>query len=198
MSILKKTASTPGRVVLGLCALLGLAGCGQQETSYTAEYERQAEGVRAATLDAAGADALAQGFVTTFARLGQPDFMTAADRLFSPDLVYVNDVLSHYHRFDAVRAHLAEMSGAVSDARVDKVASWQQGDSVYVHWRMEYTLHVQGSSRRMASHGISQLKADAAGRIVFQQDFWDSNNGLYRQLPVAGWLYRWLLPFKGQ
>lgn len=198
MSILKKSASMPGRAVVSLCALLGLAGCSQQETSYTAAYERQAQSVRAATLDAAGADALAQGFVTTFARLGQPDFMAAADRLFSPDLVYVNDVLSQYQRFDAVRAHLAEMSEAVSDARVDKVASWQQGDSVYVHWRMEYTLHVLGSSRRMASHGITQLKADALGRIVFQQDFWDSNNGLYRQLPVAGWIYRWLLPFKGQ
>lgn len=198
MSIPKKAGRPAGRAVFGLCAMLGLAGCGQDETSYTASYERQASAVQAATLDAAAAEALAQGFVTTFARLGQPDFMAAADRLFSPDLAYVNDVLSQYQRFDAVRAHLAEMSAAVSDARVDKVASWQQGDSVYVHWRMEYTLHVLGSSRRMASHGISQLKADARGRIVFQQDFWDSNNGLYRQLPVAGWLYRWLLPFKGQ
>lgn len=198
MSNPKKSGGTTSRAVLGLCALLGLAGCGQDEVSYTMRYERQARDARAVTLDVVAADALAQRFVTTFAHLGQPDFMVAVEQLFSPDLVYVNDVLSQYQRVDQVRAHLAGMSAAVSDARVDKVASWQQGDSVYVHWRMEYTLHVLGSSRRMASHGISQLKADARGRIVFQQDFWDSNNGLYRQLPVAGWLYRWLLPLKGQ
>jgi hypothetical protein len=48
----------------------------------------------------------------------------------------------------------------------------------------------------MSSFGISQLKMNAQGKVVFQQDYWDSNNGLYRQLPIVGGVYRWLLPIK--
>ena len=89
------------------------------------------------------------------------------------------------------------MNDSIKAAHVDLVHDWVAGDSVYVHWRMSYTLHVLGVDRPMASFGISQLKVNAAGKIIFQQDYWDSNNGLYRQLPRIGWLYRWLLPVDG-
>lgn len=185
------------RLLAGLCALVLLSACGDRSASYTAIYEQQLRSVRGAVLTPAAAQALAQRFVDTFARLGTADFLPAAEQLLSPDMIYVNDVLTSYGEWSRLREHLAGMNESVSAAQVDLVDSWQAGDSVYVHWRMEYTLTLLGGQRRMASYGISQLKTDAAGRIVFQQDFWDSNNGLYRQLPTVGWLYRWLLPVQG-
>lgn len=48
----------------------------------------------------------------------------------------------------------------------------------------------------MASYGISQIKINQQQQIIFQQDFWDPADGLYRHLPYMGSIYTWLLPFK--
>ena len=48
----------------------------------------------------------------------------------------------------------------------------------------------------MASYGISEIKINAKQQIIFQQDYWDPANGLYRSLPVFGGAYKWVLPFK--
>jgi hypothetical protein len=53
-----------------------------------------------------------------------------------------------------------------------------------------------GRVKSMDSYGISELKQNAAGQIIFQQDFWDPANGLYRALPYLGGFYQWVLPFK--
>ena len=40
------------------------------------------------------------------------------------------------------------------------------------------------------------LMKNKDNQIIFQQDFWDPANGLYRQLPYVGGAYSWLLAFK--
>ena len=48
----------------------------------------------------------------------------------------------------------------------------------------------------MDSFGISEIKVNPNHQIIFQQDFWDPANGLYRSLPYVGGTYSWVLPFK--
>ena len=180
-------------VALGLGAI---SGC-HTMTSYTATYEQQSKAIQGVTLDQAAGDAVAQRFVTTFSLMGTPAFLPAAQGLFAEEGLYINDTLTLYHHSKQLAKHLQGMNDSIKAAHVELVHDWVAGDSVYVHWRMSYILHVLGVDRPMASFGISQLKVNAAGKIIFQQDYWDSNNGLYRQLPRIGWLYRWLLPVDG-
>ncbi len=58
------------------------------------------------------------------------------------------------------------------------------------------TFKMLGRTKTMASYGISQIKINEQQQIIFQQDFWDPANGLYRSLPVFGGVYKWILPFK--
>ncbi len=183
----------------GLLVALGLgagSGC-STTTSYTPAYEQQSKAIQGVTLDQAAGDAVAQRFVATFSQMGTPAFLPAAEGLFAQDGMYINDTLTLYTHAHQLSKHMLEMNNRVKTAHVQLIHAFVAGDSVYVHWRMEYTLHVLGVDRPMASFGISQLKVNAAGKIIFQQDYWDSNNGLYRQLPRIGWLYRWLLPMDG-
>lgn len=182
---------------VGGCALAGAAGCSSRLVSYTPLYEQQSLAVRGSPPDVASAARLAHRFVDTFSAMGTDAFLPAADQLFVPGGLYVNDTLSVYHDYSQLRRHLADMNRSVRGAQVMLVDDWVSGDSVFVHWRMAYTLSLLGSQRDMVSYGISQLKTDATGRIIFQQDYWDSNNGLYRELPRVGWFYRWILPMKG-
>jgi hypothetical protein len=61
---------------------------------------------------------------------------------------------------------------------------------------MAYDLKFLGQTRSMHSYGVSELKMNAQGQVVFQQDYWDPNNGLFRQLPWVGGLYAAVLPFR--
>jgi hypothetical protein len=38
--------------------------------------------------------------------------------------------------------------------------------------------------------GMTHLRFNAEGRIVFQQGSWDPSDGRYSRIPVAGWLIR--------
>lgn len=183
------------RVIIYSMCVLSLVGCHSMNSSYTDLFEKSNQSIHGVQFTQPQADALAGRFVATFNQLGTPQFMTSARDLFADDL-YVNDTLSVYYRFSDLAAHFDGMNQSVSDSQVVLQHVLLAGDSVFVHWKMTYTLKLFGSKKTMSSFGISQLKVNAEGKIIFQQDYWDSNNGLYRQLPVAGSLYRLLLPLK--
>jgi hypothetical protein len=174
---------------------LGLTGCHSMPSSYTSIYENNDQQIQGVVMTQAMGNALAGRFVNTFNHIGQPDFMPLTRDLFADNL-YANDTLSVYYHYSDMIEHFKGMNETVTHSHVELKHAFVAEDSVYVHWKMEYTLKVLGSEKAMSSFGISQLKMNAQGKVVFQQDYWDSNNGLYRQLPIVGGVYRWLLPIK--
>ena len=163
--------------------------------SYTQLYETNNAAIQGVQLSQSQADALAARFAETFNQLGTPKFLSAARDLFADDL-YVNDTLSIYYHFKDMMPHFEGMNQSVSDSHVVIQHALLAGDSVFVHWKMTYTLKMFGSKKTMSSYGISQLKVNDKDKIIFQQDYWDASNGLYRQLPVLSGVYRLLLPLK--
>jgi SnoaL-like domain len=180
-----------------ICCVAGLTltGCSSMNPSYTAVYEKNEQQIKGVAQTQVLADALAERFIYTFNHLGKPNFMQLSRDLFADDL-YANDTLSIYYRYSDMVEHFKGMNETVTNSRVELKHVFVAGDSVFVHWKMEYTLKIFGSEKAMSSFGISQLKTNQAGKIIFQQDYWDGNNGLYRQLPVVGGFFRWLLPVK--
>lgn len=187
----------PKQKLVLICCLvvLGITGCHSIQPSYTAIYEQSDQQIHGIELTQAMGDALAGRFVNTFNHIGKPDFMQLTRDLFADDL-YANDTLSIYHHYSDMMDHFQSMNQTVSYAHVELKHAFIANDSVYVHWKMDYTLKIFGREKAMSSYGISQLKMNAQGKIIFQQDYWDPNNGLYRQLPIIGGVYRLLLPIK--
>ncbi len=89
---------------------------------------------------------------------------------------------------------LSDFHDSSSDS-IMKSATHHQ-DTAYIHWYMSYDFKMLGRSKTMASYGISQIKINEQQKIIFQQDYWDPANGLYRSLPIFGGVYKWILPFK--
>lgn len=193
MNILQRIKTSSTRFFIYSISILSLAGCHVVNSSYTQVYEKNNISIQGIQLSQAQADDLAGRFAQTFNQLGTPQFMTSARELFAEDL-YANDTLSVYYRFTDMVSHFEGMNQSVSDSQVVLQHVFLAGDTVFVHWKMTYTLKLFGSKKTMTSYGISQLKMNQNGKIVFQQDYWDANNGLYRQLPVVGGVYRALLP----
>lgn len=193
MNIVQQIKTSSTRFFMYSICIISLAGCHVMNRSYTPAYETHNASIRGVELSQAQADDLARRFAETFNQLGTPQFMTSARQLFAEDL-YVNDTLSIYYRFTDLASHFDRMNRSVSDSQVVIQHVFLAGDSAFIHWKMTYTLTLLGSKKTMSSFGISQLKINQNSKIVFQQDYWDANNGLYRQLPVIGGVYRALLP----
>lgn len=163
--------------------------------SYTQDYQQARVKHQGIPMDNAQAQQLAEHFVLTFNKLGTPAFMPAARDLYADEL-FINDTLSQYRQKSTLLEHFKGMNERVTQSTVRLIQVTHAGDVAYVHWHMSYDLKVFGKVKTMQSYGISELKQNSANQIIFQQDFWDPANGLFRNLPYVGGVYQWLLPFK--
>ncbi|WP_425353188.1 nuclear transport factor 2 family protein [Acinetobacter guillouiae] len=174
--------------------LLLLAGC-KSIPSYSADYAQSRNSIQGIALDQAKAQNIGLRFTSAFNTLGTPEFVERAGSLYS-DQLFINDTLSQFSSRQNLLEHFQGMNKRVSNVSVKLLNTSYHQDSAYVHWHMAYDFKMFGTTRSMDSYGISEIKIDSNNKIIFQQDFWDPANGLYRSLPYIGGVYSWLLPFK--
>lgn len=174
--------------------LLLLAGC-KSIPSYSADYAKSRNGIQGIALDQAKAQDIGLRFTSAFNTLGTPEFVERAGSLYA-DQLFINDTLSQFSSRQNLLEHFQGMNKRVSKVSVELLNASYHQDSAYVHWHMTYDFKMFGTTRRMDSYGISEIKINENNKIIFQQDFWDPANGLYRSLPYVGGVYSWLLPFK--
>ena len=58
----------------------------------------------------------------------------------------------------------------------------------YMRWVMEANLKRDPPERVARVIGISHIRFNDEGRVVFQQDYWDPSDVLYSRIPIAGWM----------
>jgi hypothetical protein len=61
-----------------------------------------------------------------------------------------------------------------------------QGKDVYLPWTMILTDRRSGGEQH--SIGLSRLRFNAGGKVIFHQDYWDSADVLVPRVPVANGL----------
>lgn len=174
--------------------LLLLAGC-KSIPSYSADYAQSRNDIQGIVLDHAKAQDIGLRFTSAFNTLGTPEFVEKARSLYT-DQLFINDTLSQFSSRQNLLKHFQGMNKRVSKVSVKLLNASYHQDSAYVHWHMAYDFKMFGTTRSMESYGISEIKINENNKIIFQQDFWDPANGLYRSLPYVGGVYSWLLPFK--
>lgn len=175
-------------------AVLSLTAC-KTVPSYTNDYANADQNIKGITLNNEQAYDIGSRFVAAFNTLGTPVFVDRASSLYA-DQLFINDTLSQFaHKKDLIK-HFEGMNSWVSNVSVKLISATHHEDSAYIHWKMAYDFKIFGTKRAMKSYGISEIKINQANQIIFQQDFWDPANGLYRSMPVVGGIYGWILPFK--
>ncbi len=175
-------------------ALFSLASC-KSIPSYTNDYAKAKNQISGVRLDQAKAEDIGKKFVAAFNTLGTPKFIENAGQLYA-DQLFINDTLSQFSNKQDLVKHFAGMNEHVSNVTVNLISSTYHNDSAYIHWYMSYDFKMFGRTKTMASYGISEMKVNTSNQIIFQQDYWDPSNGLYRSLPYVGKAYSLVLPFK--
>ncbi|TVT77678.1 nuclear transport factor 2 family protein [Acinetobacter colistiniresistens] len=175
-------------------SLLSLIAC-KSLPSYSADYDKANKEISGIILNDEQALLIGQRFVAAFNTMGTVDFVKNTGQLYA-DHLYINDTLSQFSSKKELVKHFEGMNEHISNVSVKLISTTHTQDSAYIHWHMVYDFKMLGRRKTMSSYGISQIKINDKGLIVFQQDYWDPANGLYRSLPYVGKGYSLLLPFK--
>lgn len=138
---------------------------------------------------AAEAEALARfaRFFSSFA----PDRVDKLVPETYADDVYFNDTLKAIEGRAALSHYLRESAGAVEACRVEiQETTRTANDEHLVRWSMMIRFRKLRRGVDTWTVGMSHLRFDAGGRVVYQQDYWNAAEGIYQHVPVLGTMIR--------
>jgi len=106
--------------------------------------------------------------------------------------VWFYDTLKEVHGAATLAEYFRHSLGGAEQvtARVLDVA--RSGDDIYVRWQMDIRFKKFARGRLTTSTGISHLRFNGDGKIVFHQDHWDATTGFFQYVPVVGGLIGWV------
>lgn len=177
--------------ILTFALLLGttlFTGCSAgDERRYVAAYQQALIEHRGVTdIDPAAIDS----FLAVFTDLTADELPTRVTDAYAEDL-YFSDTLHVLHSRSELADYLSKTGDKVEAVTVDILSVNQDGEDVYVRWRMQTKFSVMGRDIDALSVGISHLRFNENGQVILHQDFWDSTEGLFSHLPFVGGVVRW-------
>jgi len=127
------------------------------------------------------------GFSAFFSSLAPDRVQTLLAGTYAAD-VYFNDTLKTVRGLEALGHYLVESAEAVEECRVhiQDTTRTSQGEHL-VRWSMMIRFKRFKRGQDTWTIGMSHLRFDHEGRVVYQQDYWNAADGLFQHLPLLGW-----------
>lgn len=126
-------------------------------------------------------------FTAFFSSLAPDRVQTLAGQTYAAD-VYFNDTLKSVRGLEALRHYLVESAEAVEECRVQihETTRTAEGEHL-VRWSMMIRFKRFKRGQETWTVGLSHLRFDADGLVVYHQDYWNAADGLFQHIPVLGW-----------
>ena len=116
-----------------------------------------------------------------------PTSLDRLDDLVAPDVRF-RDPFNDIQGVAAMRHVFVDMFERLSEPRFVIMDTARSCQRCYVLWKFT----ARAGRLRLKVEGMSELEADASGRIVAHIDHWDAAGQLYEKLPIIGGLYRFI------
>ena len=100
--------------------------------------------------------------------------------------LYFNDTLKIIDDLDTLVVYMSESADHVNSTTVDILDVMRSESDYFIRWSMKMELDVKGKNIFSHSIGMTQLRFNEAGKVVFHQDFWDSSEAFFEHLPLLG------------
>lgn len=172
---------------VGLAA--GLAGCGAPRGGDQTVEFRKAAAIPGMDFSRAEGEAAVGRFRDFYGNVTPETIRQKTAGLYAQD-VWFNDTLKTLRGRAAVEAYFLKTMAHVDLLRAEVVDVARSGGNFYVRWTMD--VRFKGAREPVRTIGVSLLRFDREGRVVLQQDFWDSASGFYAHLPVLDRLLPWI------
>ena len=132
---------------------------------------------------------LVRSFSNLFSSLTEEGVGSLVGEVYASD-AYLNDTLKEVRGIEAIREYLIESGKAVQSCQVQINDLAQSQVDCYVRWTMEIRFKKLENGRICRSQGISHLRFNKNGKIIYHQDYWDSAGALFEHIPFLGLLIR--------
>ena len=99
---------------------------------------------------------------------------------------YLNDTLVTHYGPEEIEAYFLKTAETMTEFKVTIDDVVRSGNDHYFRWTMIFAAPRLAKGTPIHSVGMSQVRFDAEGKVVFHQDFWDSGANIFGQAPVSG------------
>ena len=104
--------------------------------------------------------------------------------------VYFKDPFNEGRGLALVQRIFTHMFRQVAEPRFKVLERVVDANGAVLVWNFFYRVRSSGQGKADIIRGVSHLKFDAEGKVVWHRDYWDAAEELYAKLPVIGFLLR--------
>ena len=102
--------------------------------------------------------------------------------LFLEDL---SDCLSECHSSAEIREYFLEGLDVLEGANFSFNKVVRSGGDFYIDWTMRLDFKKTPSGTWEESIGMTRMRFNSDGQIIFHQDYWDPTDIVYKRIPIA-------------
>lgn len=176
-----------------MAALVAMVSCASSPKSVPlAEASRALSDTESRALRADGNGAeIARAAVERFVALFQDfDATTIGERareVYADD-AYFNDGFVEVRGIEDIASYLVRSAEAAGEVAIEVHDVAHSGAEIYVRWDMRFTN--RKGSKQVTAPGVSHLRVDPDGQVVFHRDYWDSSGALAEFVPLMSSILR--------
>ena len=178
-------------------ALLSLTGCASQEKKEIYEmgnYYKALEQTEQVNMPLIEHGSIAEvetirRFIDFYSVFSEERIKESVRLVYAED-AYFRDGFREVRGRDDIEAYFLSTTEAIHECTFDiKDVGYSHGN-YYFRWIMKLTLK-RDRDHPLEEAGMSHVRFDATGHVVFHQDYWETA-ALYERLPVLGSIIRWV------
>lgn len=170
------------------------AGCsstGEFVTAPTPDYQNALEETSGVTLNPGSPEeqAALERLKTMFNEYTPDQLRKNIPEVYAEEFFFRDGFKTKTRREELVD-YMAESTESITSCQFDFAEPIIQDGNYYLRWTMH--LDFKKSSKKAASSvlGMSHIRFNKDGKVVFHQDYWDPSDIIYKRIPVMGWIVR--------
>lgn len=101
------------------------------------------------------------------------------------DKLYFRDAFKQFDRAKDIQAYFLKGLSPLNAAEFNFRRVIRSGDEFYIDWIMRLDFKKTPVGTWEESMGMSHMRFDGEGRVIFHQDYWDPTDIVYRRIPIA-------------
>ena len=171
--------------------VLSFAGCRslEKKSDSFADYVGAEKSIPGVILPAGSESVAVARFAHFYSNVTSDSVGAQIGSVYAENLFF-NDTLKTLRTRSALESYFIKTAEHADAMKVTVVDVARSGANYYVRWTME--VRFKGARDSVFTIGMTQLRFNEQGLIVFHQDFWDSTAGFFEHLPVLGSAIRWI------
>ena len=155
------------------------------DSGYLAALERTAPALY--ELPDAGSDAEArmlEAVEDLFCNYTADNLLQKTTRVYA-EKVYFRDAFKQLESAEAIRDYMVEGLAPLEACEFVFNNVVRSGGDFYIDWTMRLDFKKTPSGTWEESIGMTRMRFNSEGKVIFHQDYWDPTDIVYRRIPIA-------------